>query len=341
MPQLEPKFLHAPSQSTDARVNFVWQRATAEAHSQVRPVAAASPSQVQRYKADEAAAPTVCTMMKLQNESEQIGSALAVKNESPDTKPLVALVPKAQQKVMLPLIRSKTGRIILPSSLKPGELGADGVYTALCFVVFILIRFSVFFLPKVGQGYYTITFLSPQQKEQGGEDQPHHEESLKKEGDSLSISDSPANGFEDSHTPFPGTTSKRPSEAENAENCPAKVLKKNPAPPTGEKPRRGRPPKCRPEPVPGKRARGRPRKPTAEVFTDDTEDSSDDGTAWRPPVDSRSNQKRKCTQAKSARLSDRSSRRPLTRGALGKDFPSAKKRSWIDVERELEVDTMQ
>ncbi|XP_068433805.1 MAX gene-associated protein isoform X2 [Clinocottus analis] len=28
--------------------------------------------------------------------------------------------------------------------------------------------------------------------------------------------------------------------------------------------------------------------------------------------------------------------RPLTRGALGKDFPSAKKRSWIDVEKELE-----
>jgi len=31
-------------------------------------------------------------------------------------------------------------------------------------------------------------------------------------------------------------------------------------------------------------------------------------------------------------------KRPLTRGSLGKDFPSAKKRSWIDVERELEPD---
>lgn len=30
--------------------------------------------------------------------------------------------------------------------------------------------------------------------------------------------------------------------------------------------------------------------------------------------------------------------RPLTRGALGKDFPSAKKRSWIDIEKELEPD---
>lgn len=33
---------------------------------------------------------------------------------------------------------------------------------------------------------------------------------------------------------------------------------------------------------------------------------------------------------------DMNSSRPLTRGSLGKDFPSAKKRSWIDVEKELE-----
>ena len=35
---------------------------------------------------------------------------------------------------------------------------------------------------------------------------------------------------------------------------------------------------------------------------------------------------------------DRNKSRPMTRGALGKDFPSAKKRSWIDVEKELEPD---
>ncbi|XP_076016321.1 MAX gene-associated protein [Genypterus blacodes] len=33
---------------------------------------------------------------------------------------------------------------------------------------------------------------------------------------------------------------------------------------------------------------------------------------------------------------DSPSSRPLTRGALGKDFPSAKKRSWIDVQKDLE-----
>ena len=33
-----------------------------------------------------------------------------------------------------------------------------------------------------------------------------------------------------------------------------------------------------------------------------------------------------------------SGKRPLTRGALGKDFPSAKRRSWIDVEKELGLD---
>lgn len=158
---------------------------------------------------------------------------------------------------------------------------------------------------------------------------------------SLSKSDSPANSCDASHSPSPGTTSKRPSVAGDAENCPAKVLKINPAPPAVEKPRRGRgrPPKLRHVPVPGKRGRGRPRK-TNEVLNDgDPEDSSDDGTTWRPPMCSSLNGK--CTPVRSSRLSDRNSRRPLTRGALGKDFPSAKKRSWIDVERELEVDTIQ
>lgn len=37
-------------------------------------------------------------------------------------------------------------------------------------------------------------------------------------------------------------------------------------------------------------------------------------------------------------VGDAGSSRPLTRASLGKDFPSAKKRSWIDVEKELEPD---
>lgn len=222
--------------------------------------------------------------------------------------------------------------------------------------------FFVFFLssPKVGQGYYTITFVSPTQKDQGGDDKPRDEDSSKKEGNNEinSKTDSPAVNGRDagdkipdpnlnekpSHSSFPGTACKRPSVAGDAEKCPAKVLKKGPAPPAGEKPRRGRgrPPKRRHLPVPGKRARGRPRKTKNAVLNDgQPEDSSDDGATWRPGMCSSSNGNGKCTPARSTRLSDRNSRRPLTRGALGKDFPSAKKRSWIDVERELEVDAVQ
>ncbi|KAM4529041.1 uncharacterized protein mgab [Fundulus diaphanus] len=45
---------------------------------------------------------------------------------------------------------------------------------------------------------------------------------------------------------------------------------------------------------------------------------------------------RKSTNAQNSE--EEATSRPLTRGSLGKDFPSAKKRSWIDVEKELEPD---
>lgn len=99
-------------------------------------------------------------------------------------------------------------------------------------------------------------------------------------------------------------------------------------------------------PVPVRRARGRPpkkKKKSAQL--------------WSPPVmqagssPSKSNEdspvrhsrsfkspdtKPKKSTATTTSLRHISTSRPLTRGALGKDFPSAKKRSWIDVERELE-----
>ncbi|XP_035990080.1 uncharacterized protein magl isoform X2 [Fundulus heteroclitus] len=45
---------------------------------------------------------------------------------------------------------------------------------------------------------------------------------------------------------------------------------------------------------------------------------------------------RKSTNAQNSE--EEATSRPLTRGSLGKDFPSAKKRSWIDVEKELELE---
>lgn len=75
-----------------------------------------------------------------------------------------------------------------------------------------------------------------------------------------------------------------------------------------------------------KRGRGRPPKK-----------SSSEGI-WNPPViqgsvtpKSEDNPERFSKESRKAR--------PLTRAALGKDFPSAKKRSWIDIEKELEQDT--
>lgn len=75
-----------------------------------------------------------------------------------------------------------------------------------------------------------------------------------------------------------------------------------------------------------KRGRGRPPKR-----------SSSEGL-WNPPVVQGS------VTPKSEDVPERFSKesrkaRPLTRAALGKDFPSAKKRSWIDIEKELEQDT--
>lgn len=75
-----------------------------------------------------------------------------------------------------------------------------------------------------------------------------------------------------------------------------------------------------------KRGRGRPPKR-----------SSSEGL-WSPPVIQGS------AKPKSEDIPEKLSRetrkaRPLTRASLGKDFPSAKKRSWIDIEKELEQDT--
>lgn len=80
-------------------------------------------------------------------------------------------------------------------------------------------------------------------------------------------------------------------------------------------------------PVLLKRGRGRPPK------------RSSSEKLWIPPV-----VQRESVAPKSDNVPDNFSKesrkaRPLTRAALGKDFPSAKKRSWIDMEKELEQDT--
>lgn len=338
LPLLEPNLSCAPSlpcKATGARVNFVLQTVKNEAPSQpaalsANSMATTSPSDLQENKLDKATAPAQFTIVK-SKDSEEKGPTHIITNGSADIKPLVPLAPKPHQNLTLPLIRSKTGRIILPSSLKP-----------------------------IGQGYYTITFLSPKQKKEGGDDKLCGVDSAEKESATLSKTDlAPDDGCVEadkgsdpdhtekltdcnSLTGEPSSqeaTSNSPSVAVEMENRPAKVSKKEQTAGAILRKGRGRPPKRRLVSVPGKRGRGRPRKTTTVPVNDGN--PSDHSTTWRPGACSSADKSSKCTPTRSNRLPDRNSRRPLTRGALGKDFPSAKKRSWIDIERELEPDTNQ
>ncbi|XP_029352314.1 MAX gene-associated protein [Echeneis naucrates] len=94
-------------------------------------------------------------------------------------------------------------------------------------------------------------------------------------------------------------------------------------------------------PVPAKRRRGRPpkrkRKKAAHRWGPDGQESpskSDEDSPVRlyRPFKSPDTQ----PMAASTLSGAVNTSRPLTRSALGKDFPSAKKRSWVDIEKELE-----
>ncbi|XP_031722107.1 MAX gene-associated protein isoform X2 [Anarrhichthys ocellatus] len=97
-------------------------------------------------------------------------------------------------------------------------------------------------------------------------------------------------------------------------------------------------------PVPVKRGKGRPpKKKTAPLWSPPVAQAGSipsNSTEDSPVRLSRSSKspdsKPKEGPAKTPSLRNVNASRPLTRGALGKDFPSAKKRSWIDVEKELE-----
>lgn len=92
-------------------------------------------------------------------------------------------------------------------------------------------------------------------------------------------------------------------------------------------------------PVPVKRGRGRPSKKSVQLWSPplmeagsspskSNEDSPVSRSFKSPDADTK--------PATASQHVDKNTSRPLTRGSLGKDFPSAKKRSWIDVEKELD-----
>lgn len=301
---------------------------------------------------------------------------------------------RPSQSVTFPLIRSKTGRIILPSSLK-----------------------------RLGQGFYTLVVMNPKKKGENGEVsmQPSDVDQSRNREKSFSISDQPTDSessriLEEERTEQSSNSEPKrspallnkstfvplmaPQAVENSQEGGAVlVLNKTPAAPSGEPQPDGSTPVVR-------RGRGRPRKypitPISEneqrTVVKDTNKSASpqvkDGQSQNitlklakdtpgtvrdipvlvkrcrgrppkkksaqrgsPPITragssplrpnkdspvrlSRSftspDTKPKESPAATTLLGEMNTSRPLTRGALGKDFPSAKKRSWIDVEKELE-----
>ncbi|XP_023285958.1 MAX gene-associated protein-like [Seriola lalandi dorsalis] len=96
-------------------------------------------------------------------------------------------------------------------------------------------------------------------------------------------------------------------------------------------------------PVPVKRGRGRPPKKSRAhswrlvAGEESSPSKSNEDSPVRPLCHFKScDMKPNADPAASTLPGNIKTSRPLTRGALGKDFPSAKKRSWIDIEKELE-----
>ncbi|XP_073348922.1 MAX gene-associated protein isoform X2 [Pagrus major] len=416
-PMLQPSFCMAPSQAsphTTVAQKSVDSTLKPTPHSQ--PTAVSSPViapslQAKSQPVDPRAPAQVRTSNSHTECQPQVPSDAASPTcPSPSSKNTSAHLP---QPFALPLIRSKTGRIILPSSLRP-----------------------------TGQGFYTLMLMNAKRKEDGGEEdlQPSDVESPKSGEKSLSESDHPdsesSRTLEEDKTvqssdPCSGV---KPPLAELAllnksiyvPSVALKALEKSqdgvawlgasngaaclsfncvkPEPdvsPNVARRGRGRPRKkdvtpvrenrkrtavedtsesvgaietiipvkesprektslrvakdsprvvkespgvVKDSPVPVKRGRGRPPKNKSPLLRSppgvgagSSPSNPNEDRPFRLPRGVKSPYtKPDGSPATPASHGDRNKSRPLTRGALGKDFPSAKKRSWIDVEKELE-----
>uniref|UniRef100_A0A3P9I4W2 MAX gene-associated protein n=1 Tax=Oryzias latipes TaxID=8090 RepID=A0A3P9I4W2_ORYLA len=269
----------------------------------------------------------------------------------------------------LPLVRSKTGRIILPSSLRP-----------------------------IGQGFYTLMVIKPKQDtdEAGSSSDPVRPRTGPEDvtaSDAASSDPDPSSGgkvplrevtfFNKSGTGTPAglrEVSERDAGARPAQLRFNSLLSYDWKPdPGAARPRRGRPRKqtfsngrdvaMEASESLSETSAAATETPTHGVPTERTglQETQGGGVFHvpdRPPKKGRGRPpKRKSSQPRgsSRRVSDcrfetkedspvriSSSRlkgsdsaglsRPLTRGSMGKDFPSAKKRSWEDIEKELDPD---
>lgn len=408
MPLLEPNFF-VPSYQATPDMNAAQKKAdkTLVPAPQSLPVMVLSPVQAEvkapsskiQSKSEEPGTPAQVSVANSQTErqpqdpSDKTPSQAPAAQDESFPKPLVPktknLTGEPPKHLTLPLIRSKTGRIILPSSLKPRKLRSPAstrvtVSSFMCGVIFLQTSFLLFLI--VNQGFFTLMVMKAKQKgEDGqGDQQPSDVDSSKNtDGSSLLKSDHPS----ESRLVFKNCKAGQSSNSKlslSSLKCP--VVKIPPITNSNQISQR--------DAVPSlvRRGRGRPRKrvvtpdttPVSEKeYPDVEEDSSESETSimvkekqkkkivlevandapavltakrgrGRPPKKkqgmrslpasgaasspSQSNEDspklRSQSTPKTASLHEDTSR-PLTRGALGKDFPSAKKRSWIDIEKEL------
>ncbi|XP_070844164.1 uncharacterized protein [Chaetodon trifascialis] len=423
-PLLQPHFFIAPSNPhTTADQSSVDLKPTPP--SLPLPLSVSSPAQAEltapsllaENQPDDPGAPAQDSMTKSQTECKPANPEVTAAQDrtSPVSSTPGSNSVQLSQRFTLPLIRSKTGRIILPSSLKP-----------------------------TGQGFYTLMLVNTKQKGQDGEVsvQPSDVDSSKNQEKSFSKSDhtldSEISLISEEDTTVQSSNSEPKGSgvtaplaelallnksifgpsvallaAENSQEGGAVVslnktlaaasLSLNPVHqvPTHVEPEpdpsppvvrrgRGRPRKnsvtpvsgsgkctvvegtsksvisplvekrqrekmasevvkdtpgvVSDSPVPVKRARGRPRKnksaplysPPAMRARRSSSKSNEDSPVELYHNSKNRDVKLKESPAATTLFGDVNTSRPLTRGALGKDFPSAKKRSWIDIEKELD-----
>lgn len=401
MPLLEPDFFVAPYQAkpdantaqekADKPVVPTPQSLPVMMFTPVQAEVKAPSSQIQS-KSGEPCTPAQVSVVSSQTECQPQGpsdktpsQAPAAQDESspkpsaPETKNPTGAPPKH---LTLPLIRSKTGRIILPSSLKPRKLRAPvstrvTVSSFMCGVIFLPTSFLLFLI--VNRGVFTLMLMNTKQKGENGQgdQQPSDLDSSKNtDGSSLLKPDPPS----ESRLVFQNCKTGQSSDSKLGLQHP--FVKTAPITKSDQ---------IRQTDVVARRGRGRPRKrvvtpdttPVSEEYPDVEEDSSESETsivvkekqnkkiilevandapavltAKRGRGRPRKTKQETCSLPDTGAASSPSqssedipvlrfqnapktanlhvdTSRPLTRGALGKDFPSAKKRSWIDVEKEL------
>ncbi|XP_008303456.1 muscle M-line assembly protein unc-89-like, partial [Stegastes partitus] len=271
--------------------------------------------------------------------------------------------PQPPQPVPLPLFRTKNGRIILPSSLKP--LG-NGFYTLMVMTAKKDGEAGAASAPANGQPSDVDSSKNQEKTCSGSDDKPPDPETSRIPEDKTASSDCApvvpayplaklANLNKSIRVPLVDL-----KDAEKSQEQPTQGVSSPVESDAVVACRRGRPRKTRrahvddsetspEEAKDDKDKRSTQVKKTKRKAAEEEEEEEDEAADHSMPAKRSRGRplKKKPPQPRSLRAAakraasssaDRSATRPLTRGALGKDFPSAKKRSWIDIEKELDPD---